>query len=184
MNWGKILGDAAKTALVFGAVGALLALAAPSLGALVGETIVSGTGLANVGFQAAFFAGFGALSTVLTPVIKAAFGDKPEPAPAQKKHVTVNLVVAAPAQERCNEVTVNQQTVNNHQHTINNDVDIKQDVNVLAIDGSSQTQQNVANVTNVAVAAVGTPPANFTANEEKRRAARESILLGASQSIH
>ena len=198
MNWGKVLGGAVKAALIFGAAGALLSLAAPGLGAMAGLTEVGA--LANVGFQAAFFASFGALSSVITSVVSNALGEKeeakhPEPKHHKPRHhdkglTVVNVTVASPAVQH-----------HGHHVTVNNpDIDVKQDVAVIAVDASEHNKVNVDAsqhtkhtdkfVKNVikhsqeAALASDNTPAHFAATEENRRASRESILLGASQRIH
>ena len=176
MNWNKIFKEAAKSALIFAAVGALLAVAAPAIGGLVGMTEVGAA--ANIGWQAAFFGMFGALNAVVAPVISNAIGSRDE---EEKKNVTVNLTVATPAIHHGHNLSIT-----------NNDIDVQQDVNVLAVDASHTKNMGVdAHTKNVikdntmnAVALTEVKAEGFVAGEEQRRAKRESILLGGNQIVH
>ncbi|NBX02942.1 MAG: hypothetical protein EBR02_02525 [Alphaproteobacteria bacterium] len=177
MNWGKIFKNAGQMALIMGAVGALLALAMPTLAPVIG--VKGGLGLiADTGFQALFFGAFGAISAVVTPVIKAVLGDKAEA--EQKKNITVNLTLGAPAQEQAPSMSIT-----NH-HTVNNN-----DVDVVAIDASRtkntgvDASEHIKLVNKLEANVAADPfarPATSVTDAETRRAA----LLGpaASQAIH
>lgn len=162
MKWGKILGDAAKAALIFGAVGALLALAAPTIGLLVGAT-EAGIAASNVAWSAGFFGAFGALNTVVTPVIKTLLGEKPE---EEKRPMKVSVVLAASPQQ-CHEQAPSL-TVNHHH---NNKVKIEQDVNVLAAGSHS-----------LLVGDDIEGKGHFTAAEDARRL--ERVLMESNQRVH
>lgn len=101
----------AKAAIIFGAVGALLALSAPIIGGVLGEAALGTTAYniamampKNVVWEAAFFGTFGAIHAALIPVFDGLFGDKkPEVAETQKEKsgraptLTIEL---APDQEK------------------------------------------------------------------------------------
>ena len=81
-----LLGKMVKGALVFAAVGALLALAAPAIGSLVGLAEVGAA--ANIGWQAAFFGAFGAIVPLAEKAVGALFGSEEKPA---EPHILISI---------------------------------------------------------------------------------------------
>jgi len=90
----SILKNVAKNGIIMFGVGALLALAAPMIGSLAGFSELPAMTLSSM-WTGAYFAGFGMLSALITPVIDHAFGESPaqansEPAP-QKPQIVIQL---------------------------------------------------------------------------------------------
>lgn len=80
MDIGKIAKDVIKNGAIMFAVGALLAVVAPTLGSWVGLTDIAGSHTANPAWMGAFFGAFGAIHAILTPLVTAIFGKDAEPA--------------------------------------------------------------------------------------------------------
>ncbi len=188
MQWGKIFKDAVKHTLILGAVGALLALAAPVMATAIGPAILGEAAFAHamatpVIWTAAFFGAFGGINAVVAPVVKKMLGEREE-SRADKKEVTVNFVV-----EHKGHAQGQGLTVNNHHNTVTNN-----DVDVLAIDASRTKNVGVdaretlkieeKNQANVSIA--GDPFAAAPSTLVTEATSRQAILLGAdaSRAIH
>ena len=92
---GKTIHNMLKTGLLYGAIGAVLAVAAPYLAAAVGIEAVSLGAMTNPAWLGVFFGGMGVLDAAIRPAFDWIFGDGKK----QEEQNNPQIIIQTPNQQ-------------------------------------------------------------------------------------